>query len=304
VKTDLAAQSVRATIEASMGVVSSFEPLAEGLDSQAFAFRFRGDGYVARVNRRPLGFHKDAFVARAFASTALPIPAVIAVDEIDGALWLCVSRRASGKPLHLIDDPAALAAAVLDVLDAIGAADVSGLTGYGRIDATGAGAHASWRDYLYLALDRQRYDWEAASTRPHRDLARRAQDALQRLAPAEAPVRGLIHGDFGTGNLIAEAGAITAVIDWDRAALGDPAYDAANLFYWGEARLAAVRARLLARHGHDPDWRRRILAYQLRIALEELYDAAVGRTPVDLDWLTRRCAEIVEASQAPGYNAP
>jgi hygromycin-B 4-O-kinase len=258
---------------------------------------------VARVNRRPAGFRKDAFVARTFASTALPIPAVIAVDEIDGGLWLCVSRRAAGRPLHLIDDPGALAAAVLDVLDAVGAADVGRLTGYGRFDPTGAGACATWRDYLFLALHSQRYDWEAASMRPHRDLARRAQDALRRLAPAEAPVRALIHGDFGTGNLVAEASAITAVIDWDRAALGDPAYDAANLFYWREPPLAGVRARLLARHGDDPDWRRRILAYQLRIALEELYDAAAGRSPVDLDWLTSRCAEIVEASQARGYKA-
>jgi len=46
----------------------------------------------------------------------------------------------------------------------------------------------------------------------------------------------VIHGDFGTGNLLwdAHAGAMTAVIDFGSAGLGDPALDVAALLTYGE----------------------------------------------------------------------
>ncbi len=298
-KTDLAASAVRAAIEARAGPVSAFEALTEGLDSQAFGFRRGEDAFVARVNRRDHGFRKDAFIATTFASDLLPAPAVLSIDRLGVDLWLCISRRAPGRALHeAAGDGALLAPAILAVLDAIGAADVSALTGYGRIDAAGAGACATWREHLLQVFDSRFYDWPAVADRVDPGLRSRAGDALLRLAPTEAAARTLIHGDFGTGNLVVDADKITAVVDWDRAAFGDPAYDAANLFYWREPELAAVRAALLARHGGDQDWRRRLLAYQLRIALEELYDAAVARSPLDLEWLEQRCSEVLEASRA------
>lgn len=47
----------------------------------------------------------------------------------------------------------------------------------------------------------------------------------------------VIHGDFGTGNLLwnPRAGSITAVIDFASAALGDPANDVAALLTYGES---------------------------------------------------------------------
>lgn len=47
----------------------------------------------------------------------------------------------------------------------------------------------------------------------------------------------VIHGDFGSGNLLwdAHAGAMTAVIDFGSAGLGDPALDVAALLTYGES---------------------------------------------------------------------
>ncbi|MGI8687253.1 MAG: phosphotransferase family protein [Thermomicrobiales bacterium] len=47
----------------------------------------------------------------------------------------------------------------------------------------------------------------------------------------------VIHGDFGSGNLLwdARAGAMTAVIDFGSAGLGDPALDVAALLTYGES---------------------------------------------------------------------
>lgn len=60
------------------------------------------------------------------------------------------------------------------------------------------------------------------------------------------PVR-VIHGDFGTGNILAEHDRVTGVIDFSGCGLGDPAYDIASL-------VAGLGDGLLARlRRHYPD---------------------------------------------------
>jgi aminoglycoside 2''-phosphotransferase len=66
-----------------------------------------------------------------------------------------------------------------------------------------------------------------------------ADSAKQSLSPV------LVHGDFGTGNLLYDAarGEITGVVDWDGAGAGDPAVDYAALLA-GLPMLAARVRRL------------------------------------------------------------
>lgn len=47
---------------------------------------------------------------------------------------------------------------------------------------------------------------------------------LERNVPADAPIRPL-HGDFRTGNFLADANGLTAVLDWEAPHLGDPLSD-------------------------------------------------------------------------------
>lgn len=47
---------------------------------------------------------------------------------------------------------------------------------------------------------------------------------LARRLPAEPPGR-LVHGDFRNGNLIIQPDGVAAVLDWERAFIGDPMYD-------------------------------------------------------------------------------
>jgi hygromycin-B 4-O-kinase len=107
-----------------------------------------------------------------------------------------------------------------------------------------------------------------------------------------------VHGDLGGANLIVDGAQVTGVIDWDRALIGDPAYDAANLLFWNEARLAPVRAALAKRHASDEGWRRKVLGYQLRLAVEEVHDVVALDAPVDLAWLLARLRELLDASAA------
>lgn len=287
------AETLLATL---MPGAAGLEPLAEGDDSRAFAFRRAGEALVLRLNRDGAGFDKDAFVQRRFAGPALPIPEILRVERREDGLVLCLSRRAPGTTLQDLDD-AGLEAAVApaaSVLEAIGAADLAGTGGYGRFDAAGHGAQASWQAFLHEPLG-----WTglpAADGTTGRILDRLA--ALARHCPEE---RRLVHGDFGSNNVLAEGGRITAVIDWSEALFGDPLYDVANILFWRPwlACMERQAAFLEARRRWPPEARDRLLCYQLRIGIDEIRQGASAGAAEDLAWAMRRCAAILDETNAP-----
>lgn len=298
-KSALPASLIREAVEARLGPVSDLEPLPEGLVSQVYAFRRRDEALVVRVGPDRAGYEKDAFVVRTFGRPGLPVPEILAIEALRGGLTFCVSRRAAGVRLH--DTPLAdaerLAPALLALLAEIGRTDISNLTGFGAFDADGRGCCGSWREHL-LRFNAGAETWLAHLRAADAAAIARALAEIERLAPPAEPPRGLVHGDLGGANLIVDGAQVTGVIDWDRALIGDPAYDAANLLFWNEARLAPVRAALAKRQASDEGWRRTVLGYQLRLAVEEVHDVVALDAPVDLAWLLARLRELLDASAA------
>jgi hygromycin-B 4-O-kinase len=292
VKTRLAAREIQALVEDKLGPVSQFEPLPEGLASQAYGFRQAAMALVVRVTRSAEGFLKDAFAWRAFSSAALPIPEILSVDAF-GEVSLCIARRAPGVRLRDVVDPADVSASVLDSLAALALADTSPTVGFGRFDAHGKAPHRNWQDYLLQVSKPDFCDWSLVQDRLDRQNVDSAILAIAALAPTDPPRRGLIHGDFGAANLLSDGQVITAVIDWDRALVGDVTYDQANVFFWREAPLQAVRAFISAERVGDADWARRMLCYQLRICLQELSESLEGPARPYVPWLFGRCADLV-----------
>ncbi|OWJ64154.1 hypothetical protein BWR60_26215 [Inquilinus limosus] len=275
---------------------TGLEPLAEGDDSRAFAFRRHGEAFVLRLNRDGAGFDKDAFVQRRFAGPALPIPEILRVERRADGLALCLSRRAPGTTLQELDDAglALTVAPTAAVLEAIGAADLAGTGGYGRFDATGRGAQASWQSFL-----REPLGWGGL---PAGDgTIGRILDRLAALAGRCPEERRLVHGDFGSNNVLAEGGRITGVIDWSEALFGDPLYDVANILFWRPwlACMERQAAFLEAHRRWSPEVRDRLLCYQLRIGIDEIRQGASAGAAEDLAWAMRRCAAILGETDAP-----
>lgn len=87
--------------------------------------------------------------------------------------------------------------------------------------------------------------------------------AVHDLLPTLIPVRpGLVHIDYWTGNILWAGGKITAVLDWEEAAYGDPGYD-----------VAYMRAELALLGGLS-------LADQFLAAYEAEYGRAVVNLPL------------------------
>jgi hygromycin-B 4-O-kinase len=279
------------------GAVSAFARLAEGLDSEAFGFRRDDTDYVARINRSGRGFEKDAFVQRSFARPGLPVPEIVEIAQLDGP-FVCISRRAPGVRLHDLT-PAEfrrVTAPTAEVMAAIAASELTGTRGFGRFDARGTEPHATWKAFLTGVADPRQFDWNEA---PGVDAAVvRAAVSLVLAFTERCPERRqLVHGDFGSYNVMTDRQRITAVIDWDRALFGDPLYELANLLFWREECLEPLTGTLHAAAEDQPDAKVRLLCYQLRIGLQEMYESAIGATPTELGWLTTRCESLLDQAR-------
>ena len=176
----------------------------------------------------------------------------------------------------------------------IAAADVGETHGFGRFDTTGIGPYARWDYFLTSVTDAQQYDWTRAGFSAHASTVQAMLRLVEQLAPQCPEERRLIHGDFGSYNVLTDGHQITAIIDWDLAMYGDPLYDVANLLFWKEENLQPLIERVVGQHCTVPRWYERMFCYQLRIGLQEIYENVMGASPTDITWLMKRCAALVE----------
>lgn len=291
---------IQSHLIAAFGAVTDFQPVSEGEDSQAFGFVRGRDRYIARINASAAGFRKDDFVSRRFAGMHLPIPDVIAIDRLPTGHACCVSRRAPGVTLQDLAarDLATVLEPVAGVLDAMADCDLRGTRGFGTFDDSGIGGFARWRDYLTGIRDHDRYDWPAAYRHVARDRIERLFEPMTALLDHCPEQRHLVHGDFGSNNVLADGGRISGVIDWSDALFGDPLYDIANILFW-RSWLMCMEQQARFFEQRQPDRlasTARLRCYQLRIGLNVLYDAAIDRNDDEIAWALARCDAIAAQS--------
>ncbi|MBP3963126.1 aminoglycoside phosphotransferase family protein [Paenibacillus lignilyticus] len=299
-KPQLMPSTIMAAVARDVGDLSYWEPVAEGEESQAFAIRFGGGEYILRVNRSADGFRKDEYCYRHFASADLPIPEIVSIGSIDNENAYCISERSPGLTLQDMNrsDVSSVAVPVMKVLETMASEDVAGIEGFGPFNECGIGRFGEWRDFLMSITDTRCYDWEALQSM----LGERQIDAyiqvLSALAAQCPEMRRLVHGDFGSNNVLSHGGQITGVIDWSEAMIGDPLYDIANIFFWRTwLECMEVQAQYIENNHRDIMRQSEILrCYQLRIGLDVIYSSAMDRDEVVFEWAMERCDEIVRLS--------
>lgn len=293
-KPQLSIDRIHGIIRDWCGTAVDVQPLAEGLTSQVYAFRDGIDEFVIRINNSIGSFHKDEYVQRRFGNKPLPIPEILVVQSINDTLAYCISRRAKGvrvqdlstDGLNRITEP------IVGVLKAISTTDITATSGYGPFNAEGTGAYERWRDFLDSVGHQPLYDWTALEDSQQK-LVQGMAEEVKSLAGSMPEHRNLIHGDFGSFNVMADGDRVTAVIDWDLAAFGDPLYDWANLLFWHEDKLVPVTQRMDDVLRGEPNRNERLRCYQLRIGLEEIYRSVRGSVSMDSEWLFKRCSLLL-----------
>ncbi|GIN72969.1 hypothetical protein J14TS2_34440 [Bacillus sp. J14TS2] len=294
-KTTFSKGKVKAFLEKSWGDIPDFYQLTEGLSSQTFGFQFAKSNYVIRINRSINGFKKDAYVSRMFRSKSLPIPEVVEVDHMENGYAFCISRKADGVRIQDLEkkELPQITESVVDVVRTISNTDLAGTTGFGRFNSKGEAEFLSWNAFLKSIWDPSYYDWNFVSDSFKLSTIEKMFKRVEELSKFCPEKRSLIHGDFGSYNVLTDKGHVTAVIDWDLSLFGDPLYELATLLFWNENHMAHVIKELQL--SSDTMYAsERLLCYQLHCGLQELHMSTVNQgTDSLLPWITKRCMELV-----------
>src|SRR5579875_836801 len=291
---------IAAFLHETFGEVSALSPLAEGEDSQVFRFDLEGRSLVVRLNWTQSGFRKDAYAAQHFASRAIPVPPVVRIGEMPDGPFYCVSEFVAAPTFQDLDPSTSRATlpAVLALQQAIRRVDVKPDAGFGTFDVTGRAAFRSWPEWLLHHTEGPGFDWGPAmqSGLVPEPLLRAAFLAFRHLVDLVPNEHTLYHGDFGSNNLLVRDARIAAVLDWDEAGYGDWLLDVAGACYWRRHLPAMDQAARYydERLGNLPGYRTRILCYQFRAALVEIY-AQWRRRSRWLPWHVARLEELVRA---------
>jgi len=171
---------------------------------------------------------KEAIVYRALEGTGVPVPRVLA-SAPDGAA-IVLERVPGDSDLDALDarTRAATMASFADALAALHSLDVDTLSLPGFARPRTAEEHAR--------LDLELWSRLAADDVTDLDpLIRYAGAWLWTNAASSVSRTALVQGDTGPGNFLALDGAVTGIVDWEFAHLGDPMDDWA----WVEMRTPA-----------------------------------------------------------------
>lgn len=169
-----------------------------------------------------------------------PVPRTFALCQDDAVIGstFVVMEFVDGRVIADQADAARLSA---DQADVVSRTLVHGLARLHRVDVTAAGLRDFGRPEGYLGRQVQRWgeQWQRTRTRDLPELDAVGQWLAASIAdvPTDSPW-SLVHGDYRLDNVILDPslGAITAVLDWEMAALGDPVADlAVALVYWTQA---------------------------------------------------------------------
>jgi hygromycin-B 4-O-kinase len=287
---------IRKKIEALFPGVSAFSAISGGKDSQAYRFSSEDRDFVFRLNSRLEGFEKDKFVFERFAKPRLPIPEIFQIGQFEDHFY-CVSEGLPGQTLEDVDSEhiSRLLSPARDVWHAIAEFDISGISGYGLFDSKGTTTFSTWRGFLVGILDTSQHLWHSVRPYTNGEAVGDWGDTLYRLTAFCGEERGLVHGDFGSNNVLADGEQITGVVDWSEGLIGDPLYDVANIFFWRTwLPCMEQQARFFESHPLSlPNWKERVLCYQLRIGLSEVLANSLERRDEAAGWALKRCEQIV-----------
>ncbi|QIG41742.1 phosphotransferase family protein [Nocardioides anomalus] len=187
---------------------------------------------------------RELRIVAGLAGSGVPVPrAVVAVEDetlLGGPF--AVTARVRGRTVQSRDDldrldDATVAAVVdrlLETLVRLHHVDLeaAGLAGLGRADA-----------YAERQLRRWSGQWEIVGTAEHEALAREVVDGLRAAVPPQHAV-ALLHGDYRIDNTLLDLDGpepvVTAVLDWELSALGDPVADVAVMCAYREPAFDLV----------------------------------------------------------------
>jgi len=261
--------------------------LSGGEASQAYAFEDAGRELVLRVNKQ-FDYNRDLWAAGFIHDSRVPIPRIVAAGKHDYLFW-AISARARGKMLGQLpqEELEALVPKIVETLHVVHSIDVSKSHGFGKVGPDGNGPFKSLMQFIEDFDIRGDYiEWDKtlkSAPSGYRKLIEEAWDfGGQLLGHVPEDARALCHGGFDMGNVIADAGTITGVIDWNDCVYADPLRDVAWTDFWSpELNFAKAYLERFPQRNAGA----RLTCYQLFMAARSLGFFVYTKQPEKAEWL-------------------
>jgi aminoglycoside phosphotransferase (APT) family kinase protein len=171
--------------------------------------------------------HREARIIAGLAASAVPVARVVGTGTTRDDRIFFVMERVAGKPLESESDAAALTTSQRYDLG------IQLITTLARLHQTApesVGLTVPLTPYVPRQIRRVGDAWLRVGSDSEHDSAWRAVRLrlLDRQPVGQNPPV-IMHGDFRLSNVLVDAGAITAVLDWELCTIGDPMVDLAWL---------------------------------------------------------------------------
>lgn len=199
----------------------------------------------------------EALVAQRVRAAGVPAPEAIdsgTDSRLPGGTWL-VMRRVPGVGFDASNATSAqVERAIADVARLLRILTETTLPGWGWVGDDGWGTASSWPDWL-------RRQVFGSATRLGDRLPGGFVASAYGLIEAAVPdlaCGSVLNGDLGLSHVLVDpsTGAVTGILDWGAAIIGDPLYDVATFSMGGEAVdpvQDVLQPRLIVAYGADPD---------------------------------------------------
>lgn len=214
-----------------LGPLVRIEPANSGLRNESYLVN---DRYFMRFDPHSNGvskFRSEALAYRMLASSSLPLPRLVALDETHqfGPYDYIILSRMPGK--NAADSRCELSSEQVKNLAweagrALGLIHKVPFEGFGKLRDIKTSPFTTWAAYFNDYASRYlRPAVETGMLGP--SLAARLQAALERAQPLLARVSQacLLHRDYQYENLLQVNGRLTGIVDFEWAMAGDPSYD-------------------------------------------------------------------------------
>jgi hygromycin-B 4-O-kinase len=271
----------------------------EGMETHAYRVASSGRVGCLRIGRSTWGFTKDRW-AHEMLGDRVPVPRIWELGVLDDEYAFCLSEWMPGQTLQDLTTTEVERAlpAVFDAWSVIAGWDVEHISGFGDFDAeTQLAPYGSWHEFLQ-APALKATSWESAWTQPRSRQLAELLDTYNALIGQCPDERRLVHGDWGSNNLLVADGRVTAVLDWENAATGDPLYDVATRFWttWPPVTtcMTPQASYCDALFGDQPGYRDRARCYDLHRGLHSIDAALAHGDHAFADWAFRRSYELAQ----------
>jgi aminoglycoside phosphotransferase (APT) family kinase protein len=246
--------------------------------------------------------HTEAHAIGHARRAGLPAPDVLGVGidaRLPGRKWM-ITRAATGVSLEHVGLRAPTSIRTLtDLADLFARLHCVTLPGFGPLADDGqSGTLTSWSRWQRDDIEQALVTLERAGSVPT-SFPDRVRSVSEDFATTlDEGTGALLHADLGDGETFVDpdSGAVTALVDWGGALVGDPLYDLARFVSGGPAddprpsiAFPVLHERYLEQTGADLDRARRLLAfYRLQICVDEAaWGEGLGWTPSLVTWAER-----------------